>query len=138
MDRETYATDGGRRTAAGRVLAIDLAVVVGLVLVGQVRHGGHPVSEPVATLEAVAPFVVGWLVVSYLAGLYDGSTAGNPLASVRATIVSWLAASNVGFLLRGTPYLDGSVPWSFMAVFAGFGVVAFVIVRGVYEYVRAG
>ncbi|WP_290819202.1 DUF3054 domain-containing protein [Halovivax sp.] len=131
LGRDSVGTD--RRPDALRLAALDVAVIVGLVLAGRSSHERYSIADVPAVVEAAAPFVLGWFVVAAVAGNYRRADAGDPVAVVRRTAICWLAASNVGFLIRGSSHVDGGVPWSFMVVFVGFGLVAFVIVRGGYE-----
>ncbi|AFZ74706.1 DUF3054 domain-containing protein [Natronobacterium gregoryi] len=109
-----------------RIGVIDLVVLVGLIVFGQLSHGIDPITAPLASAGTVVPFVVGWLVVSLLAGLYTRGVASSPTRVARLATVTWLGAANVGFLLRGSPLLEGGVPWTFTAVMTGFGLVVLV------------
>mgnify|MGYP006292419009 FL=1 len=102
---------------------VDLVVIVGLVLLGNVEHGGSPLSEPLAALETAVPFVIGWLTVALLAGVY---TRGRPAErdALRLTAVAWIAAANVGLMIRGSPLFDGGTTWPFPIVITGTVLVA--------------
>ncbi|WP_440771260.1 DUF3054 domain-containing protein [Natronorubrum sp. DTA28] len=103
----------------------DIGLLAGLVLVGQLSHNVNPIDQPVASLEAIAPFVIGWLAVAALAGLYTRSVAASVTQSVRLTTVTWIAAANVGLLLRQTVFGDTAV-WPFPLVMTGFGLLLLV------------
>ncbi|SEQ05446.1 DUF3054 domain-containing protein [Natrinema salaciae] len=109
-DRERLATGG-----------IDVVLVAGLVLLGRIEHGGNPLSEPIASLETITPFVVGWLAVALLAGIY---TRDRPVGreAFRLTAVTWIAAANVGLMLRASPLFTGGATWPFPLVITGFGL----------------
>lgn len=100
-----------------RVVAgiIDVVLVAGMVLYGYVDHGGDPIADPLASLEAIAPFVIGWLAIALLAGVY---TLDRPLSGhgLRLTAVAWIAAANVGLMIRGSPVFDGGTMWPFPVV----------------------
>ncbi|WP_440764964.1 DUF3054 domain-containing protein [Natronorubrum sp. DTA7] len=105
--------------------AADIGLLAGLVLVGQLSHNVNPIDQPIASLEAIAPFVIGWLAVAALAGLYTRSVASSVTQSVRLTTVTWIAAANVGLLLRQTVFGD-TAAWPFPLVITGFGLLLLV------------
>lgn len=106
--------------------AVDLALVVGLVLFGQLSHGINPITEPLASAETVVPFAAGWIVASLLAGLYTRGLASSVGQITRLTAVTWLAAANLGFILRASPLFEGGAPWTFTVVMTGFGFLVLV------------
>ncbi|MFP8954340.1 DUF3054 domain-containing protein [Natrialbaceae archaeon A-arb3/5] len=123
----TAVRAGGDATAVDRqmiLLAVgDVALLSGLVAVGQLTHGVNPITEPVASLETIAPFVIGWLVVTAIAGTYTRGISPSLLETARTITVVWLAAANVGFLLRASPAFTGSTVWPFPLVMVGLGLV---------------
>lgn len=117
---QTSARDGDAdrdRIAAG---VIDVALIVGLVLLGRVSHEGNPIAEPLASLETVTPFVIGWLAVALLAGVYTRDRRGQ---GFRLTTVAWIAAANVGLMIRGSPLFEGGATWPFPVVITVTGLV---------------
>ncbi len=117
-----------RRTAL--VAAGDLLVLAALLAVGVIQHGTDPLAEPLATAETMAPFLLAWLPVAALAGLYAADTIGSPRRTVRLTALAWLGAANVGLILRASPLFDGGAAWTFSAVITGLGLVVLVVWRG--------
>ena len=111
LDRETLVLGVG-----------DVAVVAGLLVIGQLSHDANPIAQPLETLETIAPFVIGWLVVAALAGLYTRAGATSPSRTARLTTVVWLGAANVGLLLRRGPFGD-TAAWPFPLVITGFGLL---------------
>ncbi|RQG96253.1 DUF3054 domain-containing protein [Natrarchaeobius oligotrophus] len=105
---------------------VDVALLVALIVVGQLSHGIDPISDPVASLETVAPFVLGWIVASLLAGVYTSKTSSSIGRTVRTISVTWLAAANVGFVLRTSPTVTGGTEWPFALVMTGFGLIVLV------------
>ena len=105
--------------------AVDLGLLAALILVGQLSHDVNPVEQPVAALEAIVPFAVGWLVIAALAGLYSRSISRSVSETVRSTAVVWIAAANVGLLLRQSLFGETAV-WPFPLVITGLGLLVIV------------
>lgn len=121
VQSETRDTTSDRERIATGVL--DVVLVAGLVLVGRVSHGDSPIAEPIASLETIAPFVLSWFAIAALAGVYtrDRPAVGQGL---RLVTVSWIAAANVGLMLRASSLFEGSATWPFPLVITGTGLVA--------------
>lgn len=111
------ATDRERITTG----VIDVVLIAGLVSLGRIEHGGNPLTEPIASLETIAPFVIGWVGAAVLAGVY----ARDPPVGdgLRLTAVTWIAAANVGLMLRASSLFDGGATWPFPLVITGSGLV---------------
>ena len=119
---ETGAPDSTadrERIATG---VIDVVLIAGLVLLGNINHGGNPITDPLGSLETLAPFVIGWLSVVLLAGMY---TRDRPAGrdGFRLTAVTWIAAANVGLMLRASSLFHGGAAWPFPLVITGSGLV---------------
>lgn len=105
--------------------ALEVGVIVAIVVAGRVSHDETILGEPLGTLLVALPFALAWGVVTGLTDRYARlPTAVGP--AVTRTGIAWLAASNLGFLARGSPFLPGDVPWSFTVVFTGMGFVGLV------------
>ncbi len=120
---QTGSRDGSIDRERVGIGVVDLGIVVGLVLFGNVEHGGNPIAEPLASLETVAPFVIGWVAVAALAGVYTRDTLTGT-DGVRLTAIAWIAAANVGLMLRGSPLFEGGTTWPFPVVITGIVLVA--------------
>ncbi|AGB39327.1 DUF3054 domain-containing protein [Natronococcus occultus] len=112
--------------------AVDIAILAVIIVVGQLSHGVEPLAEPLVALETVVPFAVGWLVMAPLAGLYAPGVATSLTRTVRVTTVAWVAAANVGMILRASALFDGGAAWPFPLVMTGFGLLVLVGWRGAY------
>lgn len=122
---ETTARDGRVDRETLLLGTADVGIIVAFVLVGLLSHGVDPIAEPVASIGTIAPFVIGWLLIAPLAGVY--TTRPVSVARVgRVTIVAWIAAANVGLILRSSPLFDGGSVWPFNLVMTGIGVLALV------------
>lgn len=105
------------------ILGGDLFVLFALIAVGQYKHGYLFWEAPVRTVLITTPFVIGWLLVSPLAGLYSTET----LESVRRTLLlvvpAWAGASLVGSALRASELFPGGAPVVFILVNIGTGLL---------------
>lgn len=128
----TRVGSADRRTFT--LVAGDLLVLTALVLVGQLDHGMNPLEQPIGALEALAPFVVGWVVVAALAGLYTQPISTSVWETTRLATVAWLAAANVGLVLRQAVF-GGTAAWPFPFVISAFGLVLLVGWRVGFAYV---
>jgi len=133
---QTGSRDGSIDRERVGIGVVDLGIVVGLVLLGNVEHGGNPIVEPLASLETVAPFVIGWIAVAALAGVY---TRANLIGTdgLRLTATAWIAAANVGLMLRGSPLFEGGTTWPFPVVITGIVLVALLGWRLGYALFRS-
>lgn len=136
MHRLSRTRSAGVRRFDPILAGIDVGLVVGLIVAGQLSHGISPVVDPLASAESVLPFLVGWLTVSILVGLYRPARTVDPFQAARWSVLCWLAAANVGFLIRGSPLVDGAVPWEFTVVLTGLGLAVIVPVHVGYVLVR--
>ncbi|APX96079.1 DUF3054 domain-containing protein [Natronorubrum daqingense] len=130
----TRVGSADRRTFT--LVAGDLLVLTALVLVGQLEHGMNPLEQPIGALEALAPFVVGWIVVAALAGLYTRPISTSLWETTRLTTVAWLAAANVGLVLRQSVF-GSTAAWPFPLVISAFGLVLLVGWRVGFAYVSS-
>ena len=114
----------------------DLLVIALLVLVGRVDHGYPVLGDPLGSLESIVPFVIGWVLVSALTGIYASQALRGPRVAAVVTTVTWLAAVNVGFILRSSPAFDGGAAWPFTLIMTVTGLAALVAWRVVFSIVR--
>jgi hypothetical protein len=115
----------------GAVVAVgDVAVVVLVLLYGELSHGINPITQPVWTAETVLPFLAGWVLAAGVLGIYDDRTT-RLVPSLRTTAGAWLGAANVGLVARGSPYLHGGTAWPFPLVVTGFVLLGLLAWRTV-------
>ena len=131
-------SDGWSGVTDRRVLVLaigDLVAIVALILIGQLSHDIDPVTEPLASIESMIPFLVGWVVISMLAGVYAREIATSVARAARSTTVAWVAAVNVGLIIRSTPLFDGGAGWPFNLVLTGSGLAILLAWRIAYASV---
>lgn len=114
----------------GIVAVGDLAIVVLVLLYGELSHGINPIAQPVWTAETILPFLAGWVLLAGVLGIYDDRTT-RLVPSLRTTAGAWLGAANVGLVARGSPYLHGGTAWPFPLVVTGFVLLGLLAWRAV-------
>ncbi|PSQ39291.1 DUF3054 domain-containing protein [Halobacteriales archaeon SW_5_70_135] len=110
-----------------RLAVGDAAVVVGVVVAGQVSHGTTPLAAPLSTAETLASFLAGWLVAAGLVGVYSGDDLRR---SWRLVAGAWLAGANLGLIARASPLFSGGAAWPFPLVITGTTLGMLLLWRG--------
>ena len=124
--------DGSSRTLG---LAVgDLALIAVFVIAGELRHGYHLLGHPERVVGTLIPFLIGWVVVSVLAGVYSRSVYRNPLSAAPRTALAWIGATLIGLALRTTSFFHGEVPLPFALVSFGVGLVLLVPWRTIVAF----
>lgn len=119
--------------AAGDVFFI--ALFVGL---GQARHGADSFSAPLATVETLVPFLVGWFVAAIALGAYAADALESVPKAVRVTASAWIVGALIGQALRATPVFEGSAAPAFVLVSLVVGLVLLVPWRALLAYQNEG
>lgn len=118
----------------------DVFVIVAFLYAGTLRHntvGLPPTADGLVHFGGVvAPFLIGWLLVSVPIGAYSAGAGESAKASVPLAIRSWVGAGVIGLSLRATPVFDGGVQLTFAAVVFGVGIVSLGLFRYVAGRIR--
>lgn len=118
----TGVTRFDRSAATAALLIVDLALITLQLSIGLVVHGTDPLAVPVYTGETVAPFLLGWLLVAPMLGVYTARIRESLTRTVLAVGIAWTIAALVGVGLRATPWLTGDAPLAFVLVTIGMGL----------------
>lgn len=96
----------------------DLAAILLFVAVGEYTHGYNPLVDVGRVAGTFAPFLLGWLAVAGLAGLYGSNAAGRPGLgrTLALTVGSWLFAVVIAQGLRATTLFHGDAAVAFAVV----------------------
>jgi hypothetical protein len=120
----------------------DLVVLLAFLLVGTAQHRPtlSPVdvlmTEPLAFVNAAAPFIIGWLIAAPLIGAYSPGGGSAPNSSIPLAIRSWIPAAVIGLAIRATPFIEGGVELTFAAVIIVGGAVVLAVWRFIYFKIR--
>ncbi len=105
------------------LLVGDILALGGFVFVGQqFGHSLRPLANPLGYLEALVPFVFGWVAVAVLAGLYTAGARSSLRRGLGLTVLAWLVALPVAHGLR--VLVSGGTALAFVVVSAVLGGVA--------------
>ncbi|MEF8818409.1 MAG: DUF3054 family protein [Haloferacaceae archaeon] len=111
-----------------------VADVVALVVVftgGAMQHNGptFPVDEPAAWLLTILPFLLGWLLVGPLVGVYSAGAAESAKAAVPLAVRAWVPAAAVAVGVRALAFDPGPVAPVFAVITLVTGAVGLGIAR---------
>lgn len=101
----------------------DLFLLLVFTGIGIFTHGGLPWAIPMYTLETLAPFLIAWLLIAPVIGLYHDATLTDYKSTVFRLTLGWIAVSFVGGAIRATDYFLGGAPLDFIAVNIIFGLL---------------
>lgn len=104
----------------------DVALIALFVVVGQLSHDINPVADPLRTADTLAPFLVGWAIVSLVYGAYSPRAFASAKAAAAVTGVTWVSAALVGQVLRGSSLFHGNFTVAFAIVSIVAGLVLLV------------
>lgn len=104
------------------LLVVDLAIITAQLSYGLVVHGTDPLAAPLYTAETVAPFLLGWLLVAPLLGVYTARIRGSLVETTLSVGIAWIVAALIGVGLRATPWFVGDAPLAFVLVTVGMGL----------------
>ena len=111
------------RPRTGMLLLGDLAIITGVLAWGLTEHGIAPLASPRYTVLVVGPFLLGWLIVAPLFGVYSQQAGEKFTIAVGTTIVGWTGAALLGAGIRATSFFPGNSPLIFILVTLGVGMI---------------
>lgn len=114
----------------------DLLVIVGFIVMGELRHGVHPVESPLIVADTIAPFLVGWVVAALVVGAYSPAATRSVRSAVVRVAGTWVVAAAIGLALRSTEFFHGGAPLSFALVVTGVGVASLSAWRAIATTLR--
>jgi hypothetical protein len=122
MEQATTTRTKGPSLAA-LLLAGDLIALLIFATIGRMSHE-RGLSLP-GVLGTAAPFVIGWLLVAPLTGIYRAQPRPTPGAMARRSALNWALALPIAFGLRALIEQRG-IPLSFAVVAGSFTFVTLV------------
>lgn len=125
----TTTAFGGRIDASRATLTLavgDVLLIAAFVVLGELRHGYGPLADPGRVVGTAIPFLLGWVLVSVVAGVYAPDVRESVRAAAGRTALAWIGAALIGHALRATPVFHGGLSPAFVAV--SLGVVLALLV----------
>ena len=101
----------------------DLGAILLFVAVGEYTHGYNPLVDVGRVAGTFAPFLIGWLLVASVAGLYASDAPGTLANATLVTLLSWVVAVAIAQALRATSVFHGNAALTFALVSVGVGGV---------------
>lgn len=128
------------RPLAGVLAVGDVLALTAFVVIGTVQHGQQPFSNPGVVAGALAPFLLAWVAVALLGGLYTADAVLSVRRTLGWTVPAWVVAVLAGHAVRATALFPGGTTAAFVAVTLTVGGVLvvgwrvlFVVARKVAE-----
>lgn len=119
MSTGTDTALGGRveRSSLTAALAgVDVLLVLAFVVLGEFSHYGVTPTAFVRAPGTAAPFLLGWVVLAPLAGLYAPAARHSVRAAAVRTAAAWVGTVAVGQALRATAAFPGEFAVAFAVV----------------------
>lgn len=105
------------------LVVVDCAIIALQLSYGLLVHGIDPLSVPLYTAETLFPFLLAWLLVAPMLGVYTLGVRQSVTETALAVSTAWIVASLLGVGLRATPWLTGGAPLAFILVTIGTGLL---------------
>lgn len=129
------------RPLAGALVAGDSLALAAFVVAGTIQHGEQPLSNPGVVASALAPFLLAWVAVAVLGGLYTADAVVSVRRALSWTVPAWIVAVLLGHGLRATPLFRGGTTVAFVLVTAlvggfllvGWRLLAVVVLKSMAE-----
>lgn len=112
----------------------DLVAVTAFVIIGQINHGGQPLANPEIIPGTLAPFLIGWILVGFLGGLFTLDSVSTVRRALSWTVPAWVFAALIAHALRATALFEGDTALTFLAVTLTAGGLLVVGYRCVAAY----
>jgi len=119
MSTGTDTALGGRveRSPLTAALAgVDLLLVLTFVVLGEFSHFGVTATAFARAPGTAAPFLLGWVLVAPLAGVYAPDARRSVRSAAVRTAAAWVGAVAVGQSLRATAAFPGDLAPAFVVV----------------------
>jgi hypothetical protein len=123
--------------AGAVVLLGDILGLLVFIVWGLYSHQTLAWEVPAYTLTRLAPFLIAWLAIGPLVGLYDRRTLQSYRQTLVVLVAGWALIAIVGSLIRASPLFSGGASPIFVLVNLVFGLIVLAPWRlGVVAAVR--
>ena len=125
----THRTRVELSALVGLLAVGDLAAIGVFVVAGELSHGYELVGDSGRIAGTLAPFLVGWVLVSVAGRLYTRRAIDSLSSAVLRTLFAWAVAVGIAQALRATSVFHGNAAVTFALVSFGVGGVLLVTWR---------
>lgn len=115
-------TAGSEHRSIAAIAAGDFAILAAFVAYGLLSHAINPLEFPLHAIETAVPFVLAWILVAPIGGLYRRRTIESIRATLFRTTLVWTVASLLGGAIRATSLFHGQAPPIFLLANLVFGL----------------
>jgi hypothetical protein len=129
MSTETDAVLGGRvelSSLTAALAGVDVLLILTFVVLGEFSHFGVTALAFARTPGTAAPFLLGWVLLAPLAGVYAPAARRSVRAAVVRTAAAWAGTVAVAQSLRATAAFPGDLAPAFVVVSLLVGLVLLV------------
>jgi hypothetical protein len=131
----SHSTVGERRIEVSETTALlalgDLAAITLFVAVGEYTHGYDPLVDVGRVAGTLAPFLIGWVLIAGVSGLYTRSSVRSIRGALGRTLLGWALAVVIAQALRATDVFHGNAAVTFALVSVAVGGTLLCLWRAV-------
>ncbi|MFC6976193.1 DUF3054 domain-containing protein [Halomicroarcula sp. GCM10025709] len=131
----SVSTVGERRielsSTTGLLALGDVVAITLFVAVGEYTHGYDPLVDVGRVAGTLAPFLLGWVLVAGVSGLYTRSSIRSVRGALGRTFLAWVLAVVIAQALRATNLFHGNAAVTFALVSIGVGGIVLCLWRSV-------
>jgi hypothetical protein len=109
----------------------DLLAVLTFVVVGEITHDIDPITQFGRVLGTLAPFLIGFTIVTFVGGLYTRDAIRSPRRAVSLIAPAWIGAVLIAQLLRATAFFPGDAAVTFAVVSVVVGGLLLLVWRAI-------
>jgi hypothetical protein len=130
----SVSTAGERRIELSMTTAMlalgDIVAITMFVAAGEYTHGFNPLVDVGRVAGTLAPFLIGWVLIAGVSGLYVESSINSIRGALGWTFLGWILAVVIAQALRATTVFHGNAAVTFALVSIGVGGFLLCLWRG--------
>jgi hypothetical protein len=108
----------------------DMIIFMFFAFVGRETHAPGDASLIVNALPTLLTFLIVWLAIAALGGVYRSGVIVHPRSAMLHTLIIWLIAAPIAIVIRAILLSRTAIPWQFVAVTMGLVGVLLLLWHG--------
>jgi hypothetical protein len=108
----------------------DMGIFMFFAFTGRETHAPGDPNPIVNALPTLLPFLIVWLAIAALGGVYRSGVFTNPRSAFLRTLIAWLIAGPIAIIVRAILLSRTVIPWQFVAVTLGLVGILLVLWHG--------